>query len=200
MRYAVWKRCIDITGALTGFLIITPFTPLIALAIIVQSPGPALVRLRRVSAGRIFYLYKFRTMIADAEDLKIALADANERRDGPFFKITNDPRVTAVGRWLRRFRIDESPQFINVLKNDISLVGPRPYAPEEIAAYPAEYQYLANAKAGITGPSQISGSSTLSFKKTVELDDYYVKNQSVLLDLKIIVKTIAIFLFDHTAV
>lgn len=194
------KRLVDIFGALIGILIITPFTPFIALAIKVNSAGPVFVTLRRMSGGKAFYLYKFRTMVANAEELKPTLAHLNERSDGPFFKMRNDPRITSVGRWLRRFRIDEFPQFINVLKNEMSLVGPRPYAPEEVAAYPSEYSHLHTVKAGITGLSQISGSSTLSFQKTLALDDFYAKNHSVWLDCKIIVKTIAILLFDHTAV
>ncbi len=194
------KRLIDILGATAGIAIILPFLPFIALAIKAESRGPVFVRLKRISRGKVFDLYKFRTMIEGAHGLKQSLLDRNERRDGPFFKIKNDPRVTRVGKVLRRFRIDEWPQFINVVKNDISLVGPRPYEPQEAEAYPKEYAHLPRAQAGITGLAQISGSSTLSFKKTLELDDWYINNHSLAIDLKIIAKTAMIALFDHTAV
>lgn len=124
----------------------------------------------------------------------------NERRDGPFFKIRNDPRVTKVGRLLRRFRIDELPQLINVLWGEMTLVGPRPHEPQEIMSYPEGYHHLPLHKAGATGLSQVSGASSLPFLKELEIDDYYLRHQSLWLDLKIIVKTIAILLFDHNAV
>ncbi len=194
------KRLVDIVGASVGIAIMLPFLPLIAFMIKAGSPGPVFVRLKRVSQGKIFDLYKFRTMRADAARMKATLLAQNERADGPFFKMRHDPRITGAGKMLRRFRIDEWPQFVNVLKDDMSLVGPRPYEPEEVKAYPPEYRHLPEAKAGITGLSQISGSSALSFRKTLELDDYYLKNRSALLDMRILGKTAAIALFDHTAV
>ena len=183
-----------------GLLVIAPFFPLIALAIKLDSRGPIIVKIKRVSQGKPFNLYKFRTMVKNAEQLKPLLAHLNERKDGPFFKIRRDPRITKIGKYLRRFRLDEFPQLINVLKDEMTLVGPRPYAPEETSQYPEEYRHLILVKGGVTGISQITGSSTLSFKKTLELDDFYVKNQSLLVDLKIIAKTLAIILFDHNAV
>lgn len=194
------KRIVDLFGSVCGLLLIAPLTPLIALAIKLDSRGPVIVKIKRVSRGQTFYLYKFRTMVADAEKLKPLLQHLNERGDGPFFKIRNDPRLTKMGRWLRRFRFDEFPQLINVLKNEMALVGPRPYTPEEIVAYPEEYKHLPLVKGGVTGLSQVHGSSTLTFKETLALDDFYVKNQSLALDLKIIVKTLLIIFFDHNAV
>ncbi|MEK9183476.1 MAG: sugar transferase [Patescibacteria group bacterium] len=194
------KRVIDIVGAIAGLSFIAPFLPFIALAIKIDSEGPAFIKLVRISNGRSFYLYKFRTMVKNAHKLKPFLQYLNERNDGPFFKIKNDPRITRTGKWLRKFRIDEFPQLINVLRNEISLVGPRPYAPEEVSAYPENYKHLMQAKAGLTGLSQINGSSQLSFQKTLELDDFYIKNQSLWLDLKIIVKTLLILFSDPTAV
>lgn len=194
------KRCIDITGGVLGIGAMLPFLPFIALAIKAESRGPVFVRLRRVSEGRVFWLYKFRTMVDGAERMKASLMPRNERRDGPYFKIKSDPRITRVGRALRRFRIDEWPQFWNVLKGEMAIVGPRPYEPEEAAAYPTEYAHIPKKRAGITGLSQISGSSTLSFKETLALDDWYVKNPSLWTDIKIIIKTAAIAIFDHTAV
>lgn len=196
----ITKRSIDIIGSFVGLLLITPLVPFIALAIKLDSRGPVIVKIKRVSRGKTFNLYKFRTMVANAEELKPLLAHLNERKDGPFFKIRNDPRITRIGRRLRRFRLDEFPQLINVLKNEMTLVGPRPYAPDEVAQYPQEYRHLILAKGGVTGLSQINGSSTLSFKKTLGLDDYYIKNRSLWLDLKIIAVTLTIIFFDHNAV
>ena len=194
------KRIIDIMGSIIGLILISPLIPLIALVIKLDSDGPTFVKLERVSMGKIFKLYKFRTMVKNAHDLKPFLQHLNERKDGPFFKIKNDPRITKIGKWLRRFRIDEFPQLLNVLKGEMSLVGPRPYAPEEVSAYPENFKHLIMTKAGITGLSQINGSSELSFQKTLELDNYYLNNQSFFLDFKIITKTLLIIFFDPTAV
>lgn len=139
-------------------------------------------------------------MIDGAEALKPLLLPFNERRDGPFYKMRHDPRVTRFGRWLRRFRLDEFPQLLNVLRGEMSLVGPRPVEPEEAGQYPESHQHLLLGKAGVTGLSQVRGSSALSFNQTLNYDDYYLKNQSLWLDLKIISTTIAIILFDHNAV
>ena len=190
----------DILGSAAGILIMLPFLPCIALAIKMETEGPVFVRLKRVSRGRTFDLYKFRTMIANAEAMKPALLARNERADGPFFKMRSDPRITRVGKILRRFRIDEWPQFMNALRGDISLVGPRPYEPKEVAAYPKEYRHLPRAQAGITGLSQTSGSSQLSFMKTLELDDWYLKNRTLALDMRITLRTALIAAFDHGAI
>jgi len=190
----------DLTGSILGLTILAPFFPLIAAAIKIGSKGPVIVSLDRVSSGRKIKVYKFRTMHDGAHRLKPALAALNERRDGPFFKIKNDPRITKVGRILRKFRIDEFPQLINVLKGEMALVGPRPHEPEEVAGYPASYKHLVLAKAGLTGLSQVSGASGLPFLKELELDDYYVKNRSLTLDAKILAKTAVIIFTDPTAV
>ena len=132
--------------------------------------------------------------------MKKLLSVLNERSDGPFFKIKNDPRITKVGRILRKFRIDEFPQLINVLKGEMALVGPRPHEPEEVIYYPEEYKHIILARAGITGLSQVNGASGLPFLKELELDSHYVKNRSLLLDGKILAKT-AVFIFsDPTAI
>jgi len=194
------KRALDLIGATLGIGLILPLVPLIAIAIKIGTRGPILVKLERVSRNRIISLYKFRTMVADAHRLKPALAHLNERRDGPFFKIKNDPRLTRIGRLLRKFRIDEFPQLINVLKGELALVGPRPHEPEEILHYPEEYRHIIFAKAGVTGLSQVSGASSLPFLRELALDSYYVKNQSLKFDLKIIGKTAKILFSDPTAV
>lgn len=201
MTYQIIKRLLDIIGAILGITLILPLLPFIALAIKLDSKGPIFVKLDRVSAGKNIKVYKFRSMETGSHNLKYnELARLNERQDGPFFKIKNDPRLTKIGKILRRFRLDEFPQLINVLQGEISLVGPRPHEPEEIKHYPPEYRALPLTKAGVTGLSQVSGASSLPFLKELELDNYYVKNQSLWLDFKIILKTLAILLFDPTAV
>lgn len=194
------KRLFDIVGALFGLLFILPFAPFVALAIIFDNGWPPLVRLDRVSRGKVFKMVKFRTMVRGAHAMKSQYAHLNERADGPFFKIKDDPRLTRVGKFLRMLRVDEFPQFWNVLTGDISLVGPRPYPPEEIAAYPPEFKYLAAAKAGLTGLAQVMGASMLSFEKTIAYDRYYLEHQSFWFDLQILAKTVIIFFTDPTGV
>ncbi|MEK7654272.1 MAG: sugar transferase [Patescibacteria group bacterium] len=194
------NRLLDILGSAVGLLITAPFYPLISWAIQVESQGPAVIRLDRVSKGKKIRVFKFRSMYDGAHAMKPVLKVLNERTDGPFFKMTKDPRVTKVGRLLRKFRIDELPQLINVLKGDMALVGPRPHEPGEVIHYPGEYKHLIMAKAGLTGLSQISGASGLPFLKELELDSHYVKNKSLALDAKILAKTAAIMFSDPTAV
>lgn len=189
----------DIAGAIAGLAFIAPFAPFIALAIKLETPGPAIVGLERVSNGKVFHLYKFRSMIEGAHKEKSSFAHLNER-DGSFFKIRNDPRVTRVGRIIRRLRIDEFPQLWNVLVGDIALVGPRPHEPREVVAYPPHYKHLILAKAGATGLSQVSGASSLPFLRELELDDYYVRHTNTTLDLKILTKTAGVLFSDPNAV
>ncbi len=194
------KRIFDIIGAILGLGFILPFTPFIAFAIILESGFPVFEKLERISEGRIIKVYKFRSMIKNARALKKQLWHLNERKDGPLFKIKNDPRLTKVGKWLRKLRLDEFPQLINVLKGDLSLVGPRPHEPEEMAEYPPEFRKLYYAKGGLTGLSQVSGASALPFHKELKLDLYYLEHQSFWLDIKILFKTIFIFFSDPTGV
>ena len=200
MAYRILKQLTDVFISAAGLIAIAPFWPFIAIAIKLNSSGPVLIKLDRISQGRIIKIYKFRSMKDGAHFLKKNLAHLNERRDGPFFKIKNDPRLTRTGKILRKFRIDEFPQLINVLTGELSLVGPRPHEPEEISLYPEEYKNLILAKAGVTGLSQVNGASSLPFLKEIEFDSYYVKNRSLGLDLKIILKTILILFTDPTGV
>jgi lipopolysaccharide/colanic/teichoic acid biosynthesis glycosyltransferase len=200
MSYQPLKRLIDIIGATLGLAFISPLAPFIAMAIKAETSGPVIVKLDRVSAGKIIGAYKFRSMVDGAHALKGTLAHLNERRDGPFFKIKNDPRLTDVGKLIRKFRLDEFPQLVNVLKGELSLVGPRPHEPGEVRNYPTPYQHLSLAKAGVTGLSQINGASSLPFLRELELDHHYLKNQSLFLDVKILVKTAGILFFDPSAV
>ena len=198
--YGGLKRGLDILGSCAGLVLFAATYPFVATAIKLDSSGPVLVALDRVSRGRIIKLYKFRSMVDGAHAQKPLLIPFNERRDSPFFKMKQDPRLTQVGKVIRRFRLDEVPQFINVFRGELSLVGPRPHEPLEVAQYPDDYVFLTKHKAGITGLSQVNGASSLSFRKELELDAHYTKRVSLLLDIKIIAKTIAILLFDPSAV
>lgn len=196
----VFKRVFDLCATSLGLIILSPLFAAIALAITWETRGPVFVRLARVSKNREFYLLKFRSMIENAEELKPLLLPFNERADGPLFKMTNDPRVTHVGRWLRRLRLDELPQLWNVLRGDISLVGPRPHQPDEVARYQRHHKRVLGIKAGVTGFAQISGSSTLSFEEEVRLDTFYIENWSFWMDVRIIVRTLMRLVSDRTAV
>ncbi len=192
----VLKRILDLFGSIIGivFVLLPLFLP-IALAIKIDSRGPILVKLERVSQGKKIFIHKFRTMISEAPELKIIFASLNERKDGPFFKTKYDPRITKVGAFLRKFYLDELPQFVDVFLGKISLVGPRAHEPQEIFFYPENYLFLASKKAGLTGLSQINGGCNLAFLKELELDQKYLQNQSLWLDLKIIFKTIYLIIF-----
>ncbi len=194
------KRLFDIAVATGALILLSPLFPIIAVAVYLGDRGPVIVKLPRVSEDRVVKVYKFRSMVPGAERMKEGLLSLNERNDGPFFKIKDDPRLTGVGRVLRKFRVDELPQFWNVLKGELSMVGPRPHEPQEVAQYPPEYKWLMSARAGLTGLSQINGASSLPYLKELELDASYARDRSLLLDLKIIGKTVLIFLTDHTGV
>jgi exopolysaccharide biosynthesis polyprenyl glycosylphosphotransferase len=185
------KRLMDIVGAVVGLLIITPFVPLIALLIKVTSRGPVLFRQRRVGLnGRIFDLYKFRTMVDGAEGMRDDLLHLNEAR-GPHFKIANDPRLTVVGRLLRRTSLDEFPQFWNVLKGDMSLVGPRPLPVKEVEQRDSDHCRRLRMRPGITGMWQARGRSGVEdFTDIVRMDDDYIRNWSIWLDVRLILQTI----------
>ncbi len=194
------KRAIDILGALAGLGLIAPLTPFIALAIKLDDRGSIFVKLPRVSEGKVIFVYKFRSMAHNAHLQKASLNHLNERTDGPFFKIKNDPRLTFVGKFLRKFRLDEFPQLINVLKGELTLVGPRPHEPEEVVLYPKQYQHIIFAKSGATGLSQVSGASSLPFLEELKLDSHYLEKRSLALDVKILSKTIGIIFTDSNAV
>ncbi|MFA5870709.1 MAG: sugar transferase [Candidatus Paceibacterota bacterium] len=200
MKYPVTKRFFDIVGALCGLIFILPFFPFIALAIIIETGLPVLVKLDRISEGKVIKVYKFRSMVRGAHAQKETLMAMNERTDGPLFKMKNDPRLTQVGKILRKLRVDEFPQFLNVLKGELALVGPRPHEPGEIAQYPDEFRHIQYARAGLTGLSQVSGASSLSFMKELELDSYYIKHPSLWFDITILWKTVWVFFSDPTGV
>lgn len=184
------KQLIDVTVAAVGLLLCAPLFMLIALAIRLDSPGPVIFRQTRVGLrGRHFEIYKFRSMHVGAEEQQDMLADRNEA-DGPIFKIRDDPRLTRVGRILRRLSLDELPQLVNVLRGEMSLVGPRPPIPAEVEKYQEWHKKRLAAPPGMTGLWQVSGRSRLSFDEMVLLDIYYIENWSLWLDFKILMRTI----------
>jgi exopolysaccharide biosynthesis polyprenyl glycosylphosphotransferase len=195
----VLKRALDIVLSVIALLVTAPLLILIAILIRLDSPGPALFSQRRVGEdGRLFNMYKFRSMCLGAEEQQGELQDLNQR-SGPAFKIKADPRVTRMGRWLRRSSFDELPQFINVLRGEMSIVGPRPALPPEVAKYEAWHRQRLEVPPGISGLWQISGRSELSFDEMCMLDVYYIENWSLGLDLAIMLKTVPHVLFADGA-
>jgi exopolysaccharide biosynthesis polyprenyl glycosylphosphotransferase len=184
------KTLFDRAFALGALLILAPFLLMIGLLVRLTTPGPAIFTQRRVGRnGREFTLYKFRTMTVDAEDRLETLTEQNDRSEGLLFKMRADPRVTPIGRWLRRFSLDELPQLLNVFIGNMSLVGPRPALPREVARYGGEVRRRLLIKPGLTGMWQISGRSDLSWDESVAIDLRYVENWSFALDLLILWKT-----------
>lgn len=184
------KRLIDVIGASLALLLGAPLLGFLAALILIESRGPILYRSVRIGrGGRPFVFYKLRSMVKDADRNRHKVAHLNEA-DGPVFKIARDPRVTRVGRFIRTTSLDEIPQFWNVLKGDMSLVGPRPPIPEEVAQYEPWQLRRLDVRPGITCLWQISGRSRLGFEEWMRLDLQYIKRQSFLLDLRILVRTI----------
>ena len=167
-----------------------PIALLIAILVKLDSPGPVLYRQKRIGKnGEEFICYKFRSMVVGADKMRVGLSGDNEA-SGPLFKVRNDPRRTRVGRWLRRYSLDELPQVINVLKGEMSLVGPRPNLPEEVGQYAEWHKKRLTASPGITGLWQVSGRSDLTFDEMVLLDLYYVENWNLTLDVSILLRSV----------
>lgn len=190
VRYAKAKRILDILFSLVGLILFSWIFALAALLIKLTSKGPVIFKQTRVGVGgRHFTCYKFRSMCVDAESKKKDLLHLNEC-SGPVFKMENDPRITRVGRLLRKLSIDELPQLVNVLLGDMSIVGPRPPLPHEVAKY-SKYEFgRLGVKPGLTCLWQINGRSNIDFKRWVELDILYIENMTFWNDIKIILKTI----------
>jgi exopolysaccharide biosynthesis polyprenyl glycosylphosphotransferase len=194
------KRLIDVTGALFLLVVLSPLLALIALLIRIDSPGSVLFKQTRIGKwANPFQMYKFRSMYIDAEARKAVLAGSNEMEGGVTFKMKRDPRITRVGRYIRRASIDELPQLWNVLKGDMSLVGPRPPVPSEVSQYTLSDRRRLEAKPGITCVWQVSGRSDIPFEQQVELDFAYIESQSVWMDIKLLLKTIPAVLFGRGA-
>jgi exopolysaccharide biosynthesis polyprenyl glycosylphosphotransferase len=188
------KRCFDVVGAGVVWLLTLPIVVLAAVAIKVTSPGPVLFKQVRVGKDGVpFEILKLRTMVTGAEAMRAELEDLNES-SGPLFKMRDDPRVTRVGRLLRKTSIDELPQFWNVLRGDMSVVGPRPALPSEAEQWSPELRDRLRVLPGITGMWQVSGRSEADFDLYRRLDLYYVDNWSLTHDIKIVVKTFFVVL------
>ncbi|MBE7188690.1 MAG: sugar transferase [Jatrophihabitans endophyticus] len=184
------KSVADRVIALLALVVLAPVLLALALAIRLDSSGPALFRQRRVGRnGEMFTMLKFRSMRTGAESELSTLLGRNEVDGGVLFKLRSDPRVTAVGRWLRRTSVDELPQLINVLTGSMSLVGPRPPLPDEVAAYPAPARRRLTVKPGLTGLWQVSGRSDLSWEDSLRLDLSYIDDWSLALDTAVLFKT-----------
>ncbi len=185
------KRIFDFAASLLLVVLFSPLFLLAAIAIYADSGGPVLFKQTRSGRkGRLFTLYKFRSMVVNAESLKEGMLSGKSFQDDVTFKMRNDPRTTRVGRFIRRFSIDELPQLFNVLRGEMSLVGPRPPVPEEVEKYSDDDRKRLLVRPGMTCLWQISGRSELPFKQQVELDKQYINSQSILLDIKILLKTI----------
>lgn len=209
MIYDFAKKLMDFLGSLFALIILTPFIILVSIAIKLDSPGPVFADTPRRAGklGRLFKIYKFRSMVQNAHELLENNPKLLEEYKKNSYKIFNDPRVTRVGRFIRRFSIDEIPQFFNILKGEMSLVGPRAYYPYELAEqqknYPASRQFvkiILSGKPGVTGLWQVSGRSEINFDKRVRMDAEYVKKRSLIYDFWIMLKTIPAVLSGKGAV
>jgi exopolysaccharide biosynthesis polyprenyl glycosylphosphotransferase len=186
------KRLMDVVGALVGLVLFSPLLAWIALRIKLDSPGPVLFRQERVGQeGRRFRILKFRTMAVDAEQHREELRARSLYTDARLFKVRDDPRVTRVGRWLRRMSLDELPQLINVLKGAMSFVGPRPPLPCEVELYETHHYARFDVKPGMTGPWQVGGrNDVVDFEEIVRLETAYIRRWSLWADIVILLSTI----------
>lgn len=198
--YLVLKRLMDIVGASLGLLIASPIMLIVAILIKLEDPkGPIFFsQIRNGAYPTTFKMYKFRSMYIDAEERLQELMHLNEQ-SGPAFKIKDDPRITKVGKFIRKTSLDELPQLFNVLKGDMSLVGPRPAIPREVEQYTAYQKQRLFVKPGLTCIWQVSGRNNIEFDQWVELDIEYIKTRSLWLDIKLILLTIPALLGDENA-
>jgi exopolysaccharide biosynthesis polyprenyl glycosylphosphotransferase len=186
------KRCLDIVLSILALIVLSPLLLAIAIAVKLDSRGPILYSSERIGKkGHVFSCSKFRTMVRDAEDKRADFMHMNER-DGVLFKISNDPRITNLGRFLRKYSLDELPQFLNVLRGEMSIVGPRPPIASEVREYKLNHLRRLDVTPGITGLWQVQGRQDPSFDSYISLDVTYIENWSVWLDIKIILRTIAV--------
>jgi lipopolysaccharide/colanic/teichoic acid biosynthesis glycosyltransferase len=185
------KYSLDFLGSLILIILLSPVFIITMIAIYINDPGPFFYIAPRVGKdGKNFGFIKFRSMVMNADKLKDNLLQENESKDGVIFKMKNDPRVTRVGRFIRRFSIDELPQLFNVLKGDMSLVGPRPPLPREVAEYTLDDRKRLHVTPGITCLWQVGGRSDIPFSQQVELDKQYIQSKGIWQDIKILIKTI----------
>lgn len=197
--YEISKRAIDIIGAGSGLLLLSPVIAIVACAVKFTSKGPVFFSQKRVGKnGELFDMYKFRSMVVNAEELKEKLAHQNEM-SGPMFKMKDDPRVTKVGKFIRKTSLDELPQLWNVLKGDMSLVGPRPSLPKEVAQFEKWMYKRLSIKPGLTCFWQVSGRNNIDFEDWMKLDIKYVDERNIWIDIKLIFKTVLVLFGDKNA-
>ena len=197
--YEICKRGIDIIGAGSGLLLLSPVIAIVACAVKFTSKGPIFFSQKRVGKnGQLFDMYKFRSMVVNAEELKEKLAHQNEM-SGPMFKMKDDPRVTKVGKFIRKTSLDELPQLWNVLKGDMSLVGPRPSLPKEVKQFEKWMYKRLIVKPGLTCYWQVSGRNNIDFEDWMKLDISYVEGRNLWIDIKLIFKTVGVLFGDKNA-
>ena len=197
--YEFFKRGIDIVGSLCGLVLLSPILLIIMVLIKLESKGPVIFSQERVGRyGKAFKMYKFRSMVVNAEELKKKLEAQNEM-SGPMFKMKDDPRVTKVGKFIRKTSLDEIPQLVNVLKGDMSLVGPRPSLPKEVAQFELWMHKRHKVKPGLTCYWQVSGRNNIDFEDWMGLDVKYVEERSLWIDIQLIVKTMGVLFGDKNA-
>ena len=209
MLYDFSKRIVDIVGSILALLVLSPILILVAIAIKIDSAGPIMADtpMRAGKNGKLFKIYKFRSMVQNAQEILDNNPKLLEEYKKNSYKIFNDPRVTTVGKYIRRFSMDEFPQFFNILKGEMSIVGPRAYYPYELAEqqekYPTSKKFvkiILSGKPGVTGLWQVSGRSQINFDKRVEMDAQYVKKRSLIYDFWIMLKTVPAVISGRRAV
>ena len=197
--YEICKRTIDIIGAGLGLILLSPIIAIVTCAVKFTSKGPVFFSQKRVGKnGELFEMYKFRSMVVNAEELKENLEDKNEM-SGPMFKIKDDPRITKVGKFIRKTSIDELPQLWNVLKGDMSLVGPRPSLPKEVEQFDNWMFKRLSVRPGLTCYWQVSGRNNIDFEDWMKLDCRYVDERNLWIDIKLIFKTVFVLFGDKNA-
>ena len=197
--YEFFKRSIDVICSIIGLISLSPIFLIVSILIRLESKGEIIFKQKRVGLnGEEFEIYKFRSMVANAEELKEKLAEENEM-SGPMFKMKDDPRITKVGKFIRKTSIDELPQLINVVKGEMSLVGPRPSLPKEVAEFEEWMNERLLVKPGLTCYWQVSGRNNIDFEDWMKLDIKYVRERNFWLDIKLILKTILVLFGDENA-
>ena len=193
LRYRFIKRTFDILASLIGLILLSPLFLIVAIAIFIDDPGPVLFFQNRIGKGtESFRMLKFRSMVLDAEKLLEKMPEENRKEFADNFKLKDDPRITRIGKFIRKTSIDELPQLVNVLLGDMSLVGPRPPLLAEREAYGRHLAAIMSVRPGVTGYWQVHGRSDISFQERIELNEYYIAHQSILLDLKILLETVKV--------
>lgn len=198
--YLFFKRAMDIIGSLCGIILLSPLLIIVALAIKIEDPkGSIFFSQKRCGKdNKLFPMYKFRSMVSNAEELLEELMEHNEM-DGPVFKIKEDPRITRVGKFIRKTSIDELPQLFNILRGDMSIVGPRPAIPHEVAEYSDYHKQRLLVKPGLTCIWQVSGRNSIGFEEWMEMDLEYIEKRNLWMDIKLIFKTVGVLFGDEHA-